>query len=133
MRGIQADHGRFIQSGATGERSLCCTELLESRNVNEDGEHTVVPGNRGPRRPDGRDESDAEAPRERAGPAVEGTVREVLPNALYGVELPGGQKILAHIGTSLQTRIVRVLPGDRVTVQLSPYDRSRGRITQRHR
>ncbi|MDQ2742803.1 MAG: translation initiation factor IF-1 [Chloroflexota bacterium] len=52
---------------------------------------------------------------------------------MYGVELEGGQKILAHIATSLQTRIVRVLPGDRVTVHLSPYDRSRGRITQRHR
>jgi len=93
----------------------------------------VAPGDRGPRRSDGRDESNAETPRERTGPAVEGTVREALPNAIYGVELEGGQKVLAHIATSLQTRIVRVLPGDRVTVQLSPYDRSRGRITQRHR
>jgi len=112
---------------------LISTELLESRNAKTDGEQTVSPGNRGPRRLDGRDESNAEAPPERTGPAVEGTVREALPNAMYGVELEGGQKILAHIATSLQTRIVRVLPGDRVTVRLSPYDRSRGRITQRHR
>ncbi len=93
----------------------------------------MSPGNRGPRRPGGWDENNAEAPPERTGPALEGTVREALANAMYAVELEGGQKILAHIATSLQTRIVRVLPGDRVTVQLSPYDRSRGRITQRHR
>jgi translation initiation factor IF-1 len=63
---------------------------------------------------------------------VEGTVRESLPNALFSVELESGQRILSHISGGMQTRLVRLVPGDRVTLELSPYDRSRGRITARH-
>jgi translation initiation factor IF-1 len=64
---------------------------------------------------------------------VEGTIREALPNAMYAVELDNGRRILTHVAGAMQTRTVRVLPGDRVTVELSPYDPKRGRITRRHR
>jgi translation initiation factor IF-1 len=52
---------------------------------------------------------------------------------MYSVELDDGRKILGHVATSLQTRTVRILPGDRVSVEVSPYDSLRGRITERHR
>lgn len=62
---------------------------------------------------------------------VEGVVVEALPNAMFQVELPNGHKILAHISGKLRMNFIRVLPGDKVTVELSPYDLSRGRITWR--
>ena len=62
---------------------------------------------------------------------IEGTVLESLPNAQFQVELPNGHKILAHISGKLRMNFIRILPGDRVTVELSPYDLSRGRITYR--
>jgi translation initiation factor IF-1 len=65
--------------------------------------------------------------------AFQGIIRESLPNAMYSVEMDDGRKILSHVATNLQTRTVRILPGDRVTVEVSPYDPLRGRITQRHR
>lgn len=65
--------------------------------------------------------------------AVEGTVVEALPNAMFTVELDGGHKVLGHISGKMRTRFIRVLPGDRVTIELSPYDLTRGRITFRHR
>lgn len=61
---------------------------------------------------------------------VEGTVTEALPNAMLGVALDDGQKITTHISGAVRTRLVRVVPGDRVRVELSPYDLSRGRITE---
>jgi translation initiation factor IF-1 len=61
----------------------------------------------------------------------EGRVVETLPNAMYRVELTTGEKVLAHIAGSLRLSFVRVLPGDRVMVDLSPYDLTRGRITGR--
>lgn len=64
---------------------------------------------------------------------VQGTVIEALPNAMYAVQLRNGQKILVRISGSIQTRTMRVIPGDRVTVELSPYDLTRGRIIQKHR
>lgn len=64
---------------------------------------------------------------------VEGTVREALPNALFAVALADGHSILAHLAGESATRALRVLPGDRVTVELSPYDPRRGRITDRRR
>jgi translation initiation factor IF-1 len=64
---------------------------------------------------------------------VQGTVIEALPNAMFAVELDNGQKIVSHISGSVRTRLIRVVPGDRVTLELSPYDLSRGRITARHR
>ncbi|NTV41673.1 MAG: translation initiation factor IF-1 [Syntrophobacteraceae bacterium] len=62
---------------------------------------------------------------------VEGTVVETLPNAMFRVELPNGHKILAHISGKMRMHFIRILPGDKVTVELSPYDLTRGRITYR--
>jgi translation initiation factor IF-1 len=62
---------------------------------------------------------------------VEGTVVEPLPNGMFRVELPNGHKVLAHISGKIRLHYIKILPGDRVLVQLSPYDLSRGRITYR--
>ena len=62
---------------------------------------------------------------------LEGTVIEALPNATFKVEIPGGHQILAHITGKLRMNFIRILPGDKVTVQMSPYDLTRGRITWR--
>ena len=62
---------------------------------------------------------------------LEGTVIEALPNAMFQVELPNGHKILAHISGKLRMNFIRILPGAKVTVQMSPYDLTRGRITWR--
>ena len=62
---------------------------------------------------------------------LEGTVVAALPNAMFQVELPNGHKILAHISGKLRMNFIRILPGDKVTVQMSPYDLTRGRITWR--
>ena len=62
---------------------------------------------------------------------VEGTVEESLPNAMFRVELPNGHKVLAHISGKIRLHYIRILTGDRVLVELSPYDLSRGRITYR--
>ena len=59
-----------------------------------------------------------------------GTVKEVLPNALYRVELASGESILTHVATEMRLRAVRILPGDSVTVELSPYDMSRGGLVE---
>ena len=64
---------------------------------------------------------------------LEGTVIEALPNAMFQVELPNGHKILAHISGKLRMNFIRILPGDKVTVQMSPYDLTRGRIVYRYR
>ena len=62
---------------------------------------------------------------------VEGTVLETLPNAMFKVELENGHKVLAHISGKMRMHFIKILPGDKVTVELSPYDLSRGRITYR--
>jgi translation initiation factor IF-1 len=62
---------------------------------------------------------------------VEGTVVEPLPNAMFRVELENGHKVLAHVSGKMRKYFIRILPGDKVTVELSPYDLSRGRITYR--
>ena len=62
---------------------------------------------------------------------VEGTVLEALPNAMFQVELENGHKIMAHISGKLRMNFIRILPGDKVTLELSPYDLTRGRITWR--
>jgi len=62
---------------------------------------------------------------------VEGTVVESLPNAMFQVELENGHKVLAHISGKLRMNFIRILPGDKVTLELSPYDLTRGRITWR--
>ncbi len=62
---------------------------------------------------------------------VEGIVTEALPNAMFRVELANGHKVLAHISGKIRMNYIRVLPGDRVMIELSPYDLTRGRITYR--
>ena len=62
---------------------------------------------------------------------VEGKVVEPLPNAMFRVELKNGHKILAHVSGKIRMNFIRILPGDRVLVELSPYDLQRGRITYR--
>ncbi len=62
---------------------------------------------------------------------LEGTVVETLPNAMFQVELENGHKVLAHISGKLRMNFIKILPGDKVTLEMSPYDLSRGRITWR--
>ncbi len=62
---------------------------------------------------------------------VEGTVVETLPNAMFRVELPNGHKVLAHVSGKMRMHFIKILPGDKVLVELSPYDLSRGRIIYR--
>lgn len=62
---------------------------------------------------------------------MEGTVIEPLPNAMFRVELDNGHKVLAHISGKMRMHYIRILPGDKVVVELSPYDLTRGRITYR--
>jgi translation initiation factor IF-1 len=62
---------------------------------------------------------------------VEGTVVEPLPNAMFRVELDNGHKVLAHVSGKMRMHFIRILPGDKVKVELSPYDLTRGRITYR--
>ena len=62
---------------------------------------------------------------------VEGTVLEKLPNAMFSVELENGHQILAHISGKLRMNFIRIIPGDKVKIEMSPYDLSKGRITWR--
>jgi|TARA_B100001142_G_C14122657_1_gene573658 translation initiation factor IF-1 len=62
---------------------------------------------------------------------VEGTVKESLPNANFKIELANGHEVLAHVSGKIRMNFIRVIPGDRVLVELSPYDLTRGRITYR--
>ncbi len=64
---------------------------------------------------------------------VEGTVVEPLPNAMFRVELKNGHTVLAHISGKMRMNFIRILPGDRVKLEMSPYDLSRGRITYRYK
>ncbi|MBN2711435.1 MAG: translation initiation factor IF-1, partial [Planctomycetes bacterium] len=61
--------------------------------------------------------------------AIDGVVREALPNARFRVELENGHKVLAHISGKMRQHFIKILPGDKVTVEISPYDLTRGRIT----
>jgi translation initiation factor IF-1 len=64
---------------------------------------------------------------------VEGSVIEALPNAQFKVELENGHEILAHISGKMRMHYIKILPGDKVTVEMTPYDLSKGRITFRHK
>ena len=64
---------------------------------------------------------------------IEGTVAEALPNAMFRVELTNGHKIIEHISGKMRKNYIRILPGDRVIVELSPYDLTRGRIIYRYK
>jgi translation initiation factor IF-1 len=63
----------------------------------------------------------------------EGRVIETLPNAMFKVELDSGQEVLAHISGKMRMNYIRILPGDKVTIEMSPYDLTKGRITFRHK
>lgn len=67
------------------------------------------------------------------GITVEGVVVDALPNAMFRVELDNGHKVLAHISGKMRMHYIKILPGDKVTVEVSPYDWSRGRITYRYK
>ncbi len=67
------------------------------------------------------------------GISVEGTVVEALPNAMFRVELDNKHVVLAHVSGKMRMHFIRILPGDKVTVELSPYDLTRGRITYRYK
>lgn len=62
---------------------------------------------------------------------LEGVVREALPNAMFRVELENGHRILAHVSGRMRTHFIRILPGDKVTIEMSPYDLTKGRIVYR--
>ena len=64
---------------------------------------------------------------------TEGTVTQVLPGTMFRVDLPGQRNVLAHISGKMRKHFIRILPGDRVLVELSPYDLNRGRITYRYK
>lgn len=64
---------------------------------------------------------------------TEGTVKEVLPNAMFRVELENGHKVLAHVCGKMRMHFIRILVGDKVKLELSPYDLTRGRITYRYK
>ena len=64
---------------------------------------------------------------------LEGTVVEPLPNAMFKVELENGHQVLAHISGKMRMHYIKILPGDKVTIELSPYDLERGRITYRYK
>lgn len=64
---------------------------------------------------------------------VEGIVRETLPNAMFSVEIEGGHVVLGHVSGKMRMNYIRILPGDEVTMEISPYDLTRGRIISRHK
>lgn len=64
---------------------------------------------------------------------VDGKVAETLPNATFRVELPNGHRVLAHVSGKMRMNFIRILPGDTVTLELSPYDLTRGRIVRREK
>jgi translation initiation factor IF-1 len=67
------------------------------------------------------------------GVEVEGIVKETLPNATFRVEIEGGHEVLAHVSGKIRMNFIRILPGDRVLLELSPYDLTRGRILYRYK
>ena len=64
---------------------------------------------------------------------VEGTVVELLPNTMFRADIPGGRRVLAHISGKMRLHFIRILPGDKVMLEISPYDLSKGRIIYRQR
>ncbi len=87
----------------------------------------------GPKKSDAGKNRRTFEPREDSGLTVDGTVIETLPNCQFRVELENGHKLLGHISGKMRKNYIRITQGDRVSVELSPYDLDRGRITFRHR
>src|SRR3954447_9715735 len=116
---VEATRGKRRRSGAT--RS---TRIIARRSG-------AVPGP-----PDGRHEQQQIAedmPKKEGVIEIEGTIVEALPNAMFRVELSNGHKVLAHISGKMRQHYIRILPQDRVVVELSPYDLTRGRIVYRYK
>jgi translation initiation factor IF-1 len=92
---------------------------------------------RGGDRSDKRRQTDAHAsasaPAKEEAIEVEGTIVEPLPNAMFRVELASGHRVLAHVSGKIRMNYIRILPGDRVLIELSPYDLTHGRITYRYK
>jgi translation initiation factor IF-1 len=84
------------------------------------------------RRQPGANASASATPKEEAI-EVEGTIVEPLPNAMFRVELASGHRVLAHVSGKIRMNYIRILPGDRVLIELSPYDLTHGRITYRYK
>ena len=96
--------------------------------------HICVLGRRLPARPTPPTLSDCESMAKKDGVIeIEGAVIEALPNAMFRVELTNGHKVLAHISGKMRQHYIRILPEDRVIVELSPYDLTRGRIVYRYK
>jgi len=89
--------------------------------------------NRPDRRKEREDRAAASATPKEEAIEVEGTIVEPLPNAMFRVELANGHKDLAHVSGKIRMHLIRILPGDRVLVELSPYDLTHGRITYRYK
>lgn len=87
----------------------------------------------GPKKSDAGKQRRDYTPRESDGISVEGVVTETLPNCQFRVQLESGHNLLGHISGKMRKNYIRITQGDRVTVELSPYDLDRGRITFRHR
>ncbi len=64
---------------------------------------------------------------------IDGIVKEVLPNTLFRVEIEGGRVVLCHLSGKMRIHFIKILPGDRVRIEMTPYDKTKGRITLRHR
>lgn len=93
-----------------------------SRNNNSHGNNSGTPSSTGPFIKESKKDAIA----------VEGKIVEALPNAMFQVELDNGHNVLGHISGKMRKNFIRILPGDRVVVELSPYDLTRGRITYRY-
>ncbi len=64
---------------------------------------------------------------------IDGVVKEVLPNTLFRVEIEGGRLVLCHLSGKMRIHFIKILPGDKVRIEMTPYDKTKGRITFRHR
>jgi translation initiation factor IF-1 len=90
-------------------------------------------GNRSDKRRPGEAHGSASATPKEEAIEVEGTIVEPLPNAMFRVELASGHRVLAHVSGKIRMNYIRILPGDRVLIELSPYDLTHGRITYRYK
>jgi translation initiation factor IF-1 len=95
--------------------------------------HKKRPYRPGPKKSDAGKQRRTFEPRQSEGLSVEGVITETLPNAQFRVQLDNGHTLLGHISGKMRKNYIRITQGDRVTVELSPYDLERGRITFRHR
>ena len=105
--------------------------MPQNRNNNRPGQ------GRGSKRPGGNQAPPSSGPMikepSKDAIAVEGIIKEALPNAMFQVELENGHSVLGHISGKMRKNFIKILPGDRVVIELSPYDLTRGRITFRYR